>query len=376
MTKKNLLISTHADSSHLFNFYKELHTSNFEILIYSSNKDLLKKAQDDNIENKKIFTPLHTNSSTLYFIIYLLIFLPNTIRIFIQLITLRRKNKVNNLILTNWPEKIFYTPVSQILKINTIWINAPEEKIRTNTFSTQLCRIYSKKISLISLSEFTKTQLVNKGFKEEKIKNINLGIKPSNYQTQENIFNELAENNHINSKKFFTIGTIISQESNKNIELLFSAIKDCTNLIPNLQLIVITNSENQKKLKWLSEKLNISTIVWFIGNKNSYRKWFNNFDIFTITFNNLKTINIQTILRAMNHKLPLIGPINIGLDDIINKDNGILCDFSDSKEITKNIIKLWKHKDFRLELGENAKTTVDKNFSLATMVDKLKQFLK
>ncbi len=374
MKKNVLLISTHKETVNLFNFFKELNSNNCSLSLLSSDRVLIKKFKEENLLSRKILNCFNTKSSFLFLIFYIIILIPKSFFLLFRLWI--QKKKYNNIILFDWSEKVFYTPIAKILKINVIWITIPENNLNTqNKLIIKLSKLYSKNINNIALSSFTKNQLVKLNFPKDKIQVVNLGIKLKNYQDQVDIFEKIAENKHNINHKFFTVGTITTLNKAHNLEMLFHAIKKCLIVIPKLQLIVVGNGTEQNKLKWIIKKLEIDNMVWFVGGKDNYRKWFDSFDIFVNTSEHLKIKNIQTILRAMHNKLPIIGSINIGLEDILDSENGVLSNFNDSEEIAKNIINLYRHRDVREKLAKNAQATVDKNFKLDRMVNEIKNFL-
>lgn len=377
MAKKILLITSNPETIDLFNFFKELSLNNNELSFLSSDAEIINKAKEADWDYKKIKKPFMPNSSFAYFLFYIISFFPKSFYWLIKIWRYKKNKDIKNIILFNWPEKIFITPISFILKLNTVWYFLPgSEYDNLNLFAKKLIKIFSNKATSIVINDFCKNKLIKNGINKEKIYIINLGIKSNNYQLQENIFEKIAENNHDhNKKKFFTVGTVASLNKEKTLETLFQAIKKCLDVIPSLQLIIIGEGAEQNKLKWITKKMGIENSVWFVGDKKNYRKWFESFDIFIAVCESLRLKDTQTILRAMHSQLPIIAPSGIGFETILADDSGIITDFNESENIATEIINLHRNSLMLNRTGKNAQAKVDKDFTLDKMVQLTEKIL-
>ena len=161
----------------------------------------------------------------------------------------------------------------------------------------------------------------------------------------------------------------------QNIETLFHAIKKCSTVISNVQLVVIGDGKERKNLQWLTKKMDIKNLVWFVGEQEFLRKWFDDFDVFVSICDELSIKDINITLEAMSAQLPIIGLSQIGLEDILEHDkSGILIENENSDNLSDNIIKLYKHKLSSFKLGEKAKTKTEEKFRLDLMVDNFLNF--
>ncbi|MCD4762356.1 glycosyltransferase, partial [bacterium] len=235
-------------------------------------------------------------------------------------------------------------------------------------------RLMSSWATIISLSKFTRNNLENLGFKR-KINFIPAGIRPGHLSRQDNIFNKLAETEaEKNQKKFFTIGTITALNDNQQLEKLFSAIKKSLTVIPNLQLIIIGNGKEKKKLKWTVKKMGISPIVWFVGEQAILKKWIDNFDIYISVVRRIDLNDLFSTIQVAASGIPIIGPTNIGLEDIItNSKEGFLININDNEILTQSIIKLQQNKTLRRQISQKLKNKIDNNNSIDKMVKQFKE---
>jgi glycosyltransferase involved in cell wall biosynthesis len=397
---KNVLVinSLPENNQPLVDLLAELNLKDYAFILLSTVSNLFRQFQKNNWQAKKIFLGPTLNSARSLLIFFIL--LPILLIInFFYLTYFAYSKKVKTIICLNWNEKIIFTPLAKILNIKTIWLELPGiNQQAKNKLLLLLCKLLSKRVLLISLTSFTKTELKKLGFNDNKVKVILPGIKLNIFERQETIFNKLAQVNIGNfHRKYFTIGTIADlniEDSGQKIETLFQATKICLNVIANLQIIIVGDGKERKNLSWLAKKMEIGNLVWFVGeptspdkNKPSYlKKWLDSFDIFVVTNGILNLTDFNNCLLAMASGLPIIGPANLGLEDIFKKDHdasygplrnqaGILIEKYDKELLARQIIKLQQSKRLRLELGKNAKISVNKYFTIDRMVEKFRDIM-
>ena len=328
--------SSDANISPLFDLFNALEEKNYELLFLNNDKAL-----------KKIY-------------------------IFIKLIYYKFKFKIKNIICLGVWEKILFTPVAKILKIKTVWLELPGEKKEKQGF---ILNFLLKKISKLSktvvFKKCDKNNLIKSGFDSKKISFVAPGINLKQRARQENIFHGLAKNKNSQSqKKFFTIGTVAELNFEQTIEILFGAVKKTLDVIPNLQVIIIGEGEERKKLTWLAKKMEIDNLTWFVGEQAHLNKWFDGFDIFTTSRVNADLFDIFVLLNAMSAGLPIISTEDHGFDDIIEDEkNGLLLPKDDSELLAGAIIKLQQNKMLSKNLGQNAKDTIRDKMNLDLMAD-------
>ncbi|MCK5510919.1 glycosyltransferase [Candidatus Parcubacteria bacterium] len=335
------------------------------------NKILIIKSSDANI------SPLFDLFGALEKRNYELLFLSNdkilkSIYILIKLVYYKLKFKIKNIICFGVWEKIFFTPVAKILKIKIVWIELPEYKQKKPNF---ILSFLLKKISGMAKSVVFKkcdqNNLIKFGFDLKKISFVAPGINLKQCARQEDIFHDLAKcNNFQSQKKFFTIGTVAELNSEQTIEILFGAVKKALDVIPNLQIIIIGEGDERKKLTWLAKKMEIDNLTWFVGGQAHLNKWFDGFDIFSSACVNADLNDIFVLLKAMGAGLPIISVENRGFDDIIeNNKNGLLLPKDDSELLAGAVIKLQQNKMLSKGLGRNAKDTIKNRMNLNLMTE-------
>ena len=364
--KKILIINSTPNNHRItLQIFEKMKSEKYE-LIFWINKNLKNdknfKKPGHIIKYKKIFPLLEESQpnkrnviNNLQFTLLLPLFY---LKCFFLLSFYKIFRKINSVILWGWNEKIVVSPISLILKINTIWLQLPNQHVLSKSkINKKIINVFSKKVSTICFSNRTKQELIKESFPEKKINTILPGIKLLSHERQSNIFDSLAQADHLKSgKKFFSLGTVLELDKNQKLEYLFQAIKNSQRIIPNIQLIVIGEGSERKSLIWLTKKMEIENNVWFIGRQKYTRKWLSGFDVYVNIKEKQNLDDITNILKAMSAGLPIIGPQNAGLDDILkDQKNCLLYNISDPEEIAGNIINLKQNFQLRKNLGKWAK---------------------
>jgi glycosyltransferase involved in cell wall biosynthesis len=377
MNKNILIINTHPNINPLFDLFEELNNWDYSFYLLTNDNKLLAKFREKNWFAKKI--RLGLNLTNLFSVVVFLAFLPLWYLFALgYLLYFKANKKVEFVICFNWPEKLIITVVAKILQLRVFWLECPNiDYPALNRALKNFYKLNSRLVQIITLNNFTKTQLINFGLKPKNIYPVPLGIKLSRWQHQENIFTKMAQAKQKNlNRKFFTIGTATQLDNKKSFEVLFQAIQKCLTVIPSLQLIVVGEGPERKNLAWLAKKMEIDTFVWFVGEQIYLKKWLDNFDLFVFTSKILTLGDLNTALYALLAGLPIIGPSHIGLEDIIvHNKNGLLVDIYDGETLAQNIIKLEQNLRWRIRLGQNGKEIVNKFFTLNKMVKRFAEII-
>ncbi|OGF24473.1 hypothetical protein A3H66_00020 [Candidatus Falkowbacteria bacterium RIFCSPLOWO2_02_FULL_45_21] len=377
MPIKILIINSSADKQCLLlRTLKELGQKNFSFRLWSSRADLIGQFKKNCWPAKKVFLgPNLKNKPRLaLFTVSLLLI---QIGYLAALARLKIKHQVDLIICLNFNEKIIITAPAKLLGIKTVWLEAPDLNYRQmDKFLFHFYKINYQLAEIIAFNHCAKTQLASLGFDDKKIYIISPGAKPNPYQ--ENIFNKLAVQSQANfHRQYFTVGLITELSQKQKIETIFQAIKNCLPVIPNLQLIIIGEGRERKNLLWLSKKMGIENLVWLVGKQEQLKKWLDSFDVFLAWNDPPKLDDYGHVLEAMAGGLPILGPRNVGLEDlIVENKTGSLIEVDNNEMLARHIIKLHQDKRLRLYLGKNGQERVNQFFTLNKMVAKMEQVLR
>ena len=391
MLKNILIINSSTDKNQpLINLFTELKQKGHDFYLLSSTTNLYNQFKQKNWPAKKIYFGPNLNNKFNAFIFICL--LPILYLMYLAyLLYLAHSQRMSTAICLNWNEKIIITPIAKILGIKIIWLELPNMNYKAkNKFLLWLYKFNFKWVATVGFTGLTKIQLKQLSLNKGNINIVNPGIKLNQFRRQDTIFNKLAQTNQGNfHRKYFTVGTVTDLDYQQNIETLFRAVKICLTVIPNLQLIVVGDGAEKKSLIWLAKKMGIDSLVWFVGGTNSLKqngpvslsqggqahlkKWLDSFDVFVVASETPSLTDFDTCLRAMAAGLPVIGPSNFGLEDIIEENKtGFLIE-NNNEILAQQIIKLQQNKHLRLRLGKEAKERVDKCFRMDRMVEEFEK---
>lgn len=317
---------------------------------------------------KKLNLDLRKSTSLILFILlFPLLYLSN----FAHLAYLKKKHKINSLLCLDWHDKLLISSVANILKIKTTWIELPDADFKVKKLLLLLYKRNSRKNSILVFNNLTKQQLTKNGVKEE---NIHL-VSPAAKLDQRKGNPGAAQAAQF-SKKFFVVGTFSDLDKDQNIETLFQAIKICTEVIPNIQLIIVGEGEERKNLGWLAKKMGIDGLVWMVGEQGQTRKWLDNFDVFVVSKKSFRLPDLEMILKGMASELPVIGPSDSGLEEIVEDNrNGYLVDPGNSELFARQIMKLGQDERLRLKLGQIAKEKAEELFTLEKQIKSIEEMI-
>ena len=382
--KKNIIIfSSKKDFNHTFCSILNSLSVDYNFSLFGTSGSFFDYFKEKKWRKKRITlykNLFKTNKVSLYLFFYLKAFLQ--IALFFKLLILKYKKKNQSVILLSINEKLLISPLSKMLKIKTIWLET--EDIDYSGLNKKLLKNYIKlarKNKIICLNLTFKFRIETLGVSSKNIYIINPGIKEKHKKYQENIFSNLARNNNNQvGKKFFTIGTITDLDDKAKIETLFSSFKNSMDMVPRMQLIIVGNGkyspDKNPWAKWLAKKMEIETMVWFISDTRNIKKWLDSFDIFVLSSRLLNLDDFKTCLYAMESELAPLVPAEVGYEDLIlNAKNGYYYNINNSLNLSEHIIKYYKNKRLCINLGRNAKETVDNNFQITKTIEQFKKLI-
>lgn len=376
---KNILIvnSFEKQNKPWLSLFKDLSTE-FNFFVWSTDNYFIEKAKNftEAKLNKKIYLGPDLGKKISFFLFFF--FLPGLyLWHLLDLIITRSVQNIAEVICIGENEKIIFTPIALLLGFKVVWFDAPEISYeRKPWLFIFLLKLFSKKVKIITFTSFKKKKLVELGLGEENIKNVYLGTTPQKLSHQDNIFFSLAKaEKSLAFFKNFTIGTVANLNDSGQVESLLRIAKACLAVIPNLQLVVIGSGSQVRNFNWLARKMEIEDKVWFVGEQEYLRKWFDNFNIYLAISREPTLFDLETVLEAEASGLPVLAPIHKNWEDlVIQNKTGFLIE-SEPETLAQKIIELGQDKRLVRLLGENAKTMTSKYFSRDRQLGEIKSVL-
>jgi glycosyltransferase involved in cell wall biosynthesis len=231
-------------------------------------------------------------------------------------------------------------------------------------FTSFLCKI------IISNSLAGKNVLVEKG----KINSDKIIVIPNGID-----INKIPAKAIFEKPKFFEnkiiIGSIGNLRKAKGYEYLLKSIKIITEKYKNIMFIIAGKGKEYQNLLNMSNNLNISEYVKFVGFIKEIYSYISFFDILVIP--SLWEGFPVIALEAMAMKKPIVATNSGDIPIIINNgSNGLIVEPKDPSSMANAIIYLLNNPQIRQNMGENGYKKIIKEYTLDKMVQKYAEIYK
>lgn len=193
------------------------------------------------------------------------------------------------------------------------------------------------------------------------IRTIHNGIPLPNYTKN------FAENS--NCVRFAIVGEL---NKNKNQQI---AIRALSNLPATTMLSIIGSGKELDALSDLASDSGLKTRVEFLGHLQEPQAYLEKCDALLIT--SKAEAFPYAALEAMAIGIPVIASDVGGLKELINHGvNGFLFESNDMDSLVRAMDSICKSRALRVELGNNARMTIQKNFTAYVMATKFAEILE
>ncbi|MBU0707985.1 glycosyltransferase family 4 protein [Patescibacteria group bacterium] len=366
--KKNILIFKFPFQScygggerHLISLVNELQQINFNFYLVTSCNVLVEQFNKRNWPVKKIWSAPEPVAKW-SIILFPLLGLPMFLILVYFLFYYRLAKNVKGVYCISLTEKILITLPARMLGLKVFW----SEHVGFQRWLTLnplriFYRFYSRYAKIIVVSQALKEQLIKLGVNASNIHIIYNGFDFSYYQS-------LLKKPKTQTKNQFVIGSIGRLEKEKGVDCLFMAVKKALTIVPKLNLIIVGEGSERKRLEWLSKNLQIDRLTQFVGFQKEPAAWIRNFDIFVLPSVGRESFG-NVLVEALALERPAIASRIEGTPEIIKTDQtGILVQPGNSDELAQAIIYLYQNPDTAKQLGLNGRAFVEQNFPKERMV--------
>lgn len=175
-----------------------------------------------------------------------------------------------------------------------------------------------------------------------------------------NIFKPLAKED----KTTIQIGIVKALSDKYGISTLIQAFKLVHNKHNDTELVIVGGGPQLNDYKELSNKLNISDRVKFIGRipNTEVPKFINKMDIFTVPSRDQESFGVAAV-EAMACGVPVVVTNVGGLPEVVVEGKtGFIVPKEDPDQLAAAIIRLIENKEERLNMGQNGIIHVKKEY--------------
>lgn len=192
----------------------------------------------------------------------------------------------------------------------------------------------------------------------------------------------LPQNRKVNYGQMKQVMTTSRLSKEKGIDILLRAWAHVMLQEKSLKLIILGNGPLEEELKSLSESLGVMESVKFLGMIENVMEHVKQADLFVLPSRTEGLSN--ALLEAMSYGLPCIatnvggnielmgedGNRNIGHGDFIIAKNGLLVNPDDVEGLSRAMLYLIRNGMKREELGNQARLSIQENYSIDLIADK------
>jgi glycosyltransferase involved in cell wall biosynthesis len=222
---------------------------------------------------------------------------------------------------------------------------------------------WGKKV--IAISQQVKEHLIN-DFKarEDEVELIQNGVDINDFQLT--ISNRRQARRDLGLNNGPVIGIVARLSDVKGHVYLIEAMKTVVKNVPDAQLLIVGEGKTAKDLVNLSKRLELEKSIFFLPTVMDTRGVLLAMDLFVLP--SLKEGLGLSLMEAMASGLAVIGSDVGGIKSLINHGhNGLLVKPADSRELARAILELLLDRDRADILGNNARISIARDFSLDKM---------
>ena len=158
--------------------------------------------------------------------------------------------------------------------------------------------------------------------------------------------------------------TICRLEKEKNLETAIKAFKIVSAKFPNIIFTIVGDGGERKNLESLTKNYNLQSKISFVGWQDGLDKYYRQADIYIST--SLYEGYGLSMVEAATYGLPLVISHTGLVGDVFeNGQSALVCDAKDQNGFAENILKIISDEKLARELGEKAKSAVEKHLSLS-----------
>ncbi len=292
---------------------------------------------------------------------------------FNQLKKICNANKIDVVISDSW--KSLELPIN-FLKENKIPIislaHGNEIIVKNDNHLKRIKKILEMTNAVVVNSTYTKNLLTKISGNLKKIEVIYPGIQSNNNITEQNI-----DLNYGNP----TLLTLARLEKRKGHLLILKSIFNLKKIYPNIQYIIAGEGDQLENIKNEIKNYNLDTNVKLVGTINESQKKFifSKTDIMVMPtldethVNSIEGFGIAYI-EAAQYGIPAIAS-NVGgtTEAVLHNKTGLI--INNINELDESIKKLIENKQYRTELGQNAKIRVDNELNWKKQIERYNKLI-
>ncbi|PIP17697.1 MAG: hypothetical protein COX43_02955 [Parcubacteria group bacterium CG23_combo_of_CG06-09_8_20_14_all_35_9] len=238
---------------------------------------------------------------------------------------------------------------------------------------------------VITISEFTKGELIKLGVKKENIVIVrpctDILEKIKNQKSKiKNVKEEIVKKYNLKNKRILlTVGRLVKR---KGHDMVIRALPKAIEKVPNLVYVITSTGPCLEELRKLTQELNLEDKVVFTGttSQETLIVLYEISDVFIMTSRELSSRDVEgfgiVYLEANALEKPVIAGRSGGVEDAVQDGvNGLLVDPENTREIAETIVRLMTNQELANKLGVQGKERVLREFNWKKEIKKIERVL-
>lgn len=288
--------------------------------------------------------------------------------IYPQLLKKSFANQYDLIITTEYSQimSLFWTLFSpKVVLYNGPYYNLFKFKIMEPIYDLCFVRLMNKRIyKVFNKSELASKYLVEKGFDNEKVTSLGVGLDVSKFEVNKPMSNELNRliNIMVTNKCILYVGSL---DERKNFRFTLKVFERIYNIDSKIKLIVIGKGKEsyiRKSFGSINKEI-INNIIHIEKVDNSdLRHVYSNADVFVLP--SKKEIFGMVLLEAMYFGVPVVSSSNGGANTLIkNGYDGVIIEEFDSKVWSEKILELINDNKYNNEIRKRSSKKIKGKFT-------------
>lgn len=282
-------------------------------------------------------------------------------RLCFLLLKYKIKYKADKLYCLSLTEKLLATLPARLLGYSVFWMEhlRIERWLKQNPYRFLYVGL-SKLVTIITVSQAVKRQLVNLGLKDKRVTVIYNGIDTEKFKPD-----PLPATHY---SPLVTIGTVCRLCPEKGVDYLIKAFKKVVGQNPNVELQIAGEGPEKNNLRALASQLGIAEKVKFLGFVKNTPKFLNQIDIFALTPTRREAFGIAAAEASACGK-PVVATNISGLTEVVeNNQTGLVVESKNIEQIADALSKLIANKELQHQMGAAGRQRVKKYYTTDKMV--------
>ncbi|MBN1567573.1 MAG: glycosyltransferase family 4 protein [Acidobacteria bacterium] len=225
---------------------------------------------------------------------------------------------------------------------------------------------------IMAVSEATRKQLLQQGFKNGQVVVLHNGIDIDTWM-RKNGHPILRSELGLRSDELL-VGTVARIDQQKDFPTFFAVAKTVKSRVPNCRFVIVGDGKEDElsKTKSLAKDLGLAEYLHFTGHRNDLLDIYASLDLFLMT--SVAEGLPNTVLESMAMAVPVVSTSVAGVPELVlDGITGYLCPIGNTDALSNRVVDLLINRNLRQSFSDASRERIIQNFSFRDRVRKLEE---